>query len=118
MEKKMTKREMFTAMIEKYGMTGDDKTFIEHEIELLARKASKDRKPTAKQLENVKLKEEITVLLKETEKMTCSEIAKALQPSHEEDISVNKVSALMKQLIDDGDAVKTMEKRKAYFSIA
>lgn len=118
MEKKMTKKEMFAALIAKYDMTEEEKTFLNHEIELLARKAGKDRKPTANQLANAGIKEEIVSILTGAERMTCTEIAKALQPSHAEDISVNKVSALMKQLIEAGKVVKTVEKRKSYFSVA
>ena len=118
MEKKMTKKEMFAALIAKYDMTEEEKTFLNHEIELLARKAGKDRKPTANQLANAGIKEEIVSILTGAERMTCTEIAKALQPSHTEDISVNKVSALMKQLIEAGKVVKTVEKRKSYFSVA
>lgn len=118
MEKKMTKKEMFAALIAKYDMTEEEKTFLNHEIELLARKAGKDRKPTANQLANAGIKEEIVSILTGAERMTCTEIAKALQPSHAEDISVNKVSALMKQLIEAEKVVKTVEKRKSYFSVA
>lgn len=118
MEKKMTKKEMFATLIAKYDMTEEEKTFLNHEIELLARKAGKDRKPTANQLANAGIKEEIVSILTGAERMTCTEIAKALQPSHAEDISVNKVSALMKQLIEAEKVVKTVEKRKSYFSVA
>jgi len=118
MEKKMTKKEMFAAIIAKYDLTTDEVEFLNHEIELLERKAGKDRKPTANQLVNAGIKEEIVSILTGAERMTCTEIAKALQPSHTEDISVNKVSALMKQLIEAGKVVKTVEKRKSYFSVA
>lgn len=114
----MTKKEMFATLIAKYDMTEEEKTFLNHEIELLARKAGKDRKPTANQLANAGIKEEIVSILTGAERMTCTEIAKALQPSHAEDISVNKVSALMKQLIEAEKVVKTVEKRKSYFSVA
>ena len=114
----MTKKEMFAAIIAKYDLTTDEVEFLNHEIELLERKAGKDRKPTANQLVNAGIKEEIVSILTGAERMTCTEIAKALQPSHTEDISVNKVSALMKQLIEAGKVVKTVEKRKSYFSVA
>lgn len=118
MEKKLTKREMFTALMEKYDMNEEEVKFLTHEIELLAKKAGKDRKPTANQLANAGIKEEIVSILTGAEKMTCTEIAKALQPTHTEDISVNKVSALMKQLVEAEKVVKTVEKRKSYFSVA
>lgn len=118
MEKKLTKREMFAAIIANHNLTEEEVNFLKHEIELLEKKAGKDRKPTANQLANAGIKEEIVSILTGTEKMTCTEIAKALQPNHTEDISVNKVSALMKQLVESGKVVKTVEKRKSYFSVA
>lgn len=118
MEKKLTKREMFAALMEKYDMNEEEVKFLTHEIELLAKKAGKDRKPTANQLANAGIKEEIVSILTGAEKMTCTEIAKALQPNYTEDISVNKVSALMKQLVEAEKVVKTIEKRKSYFSVA
>lgn len=116
-KKKLIKREMFAAIIANYNLTEEEKAFLNHEIELLAKKAGKDRKPTANQLANVKIKEEIVSILAGVERMTCTEIAKALQPNHTEDISVNKVSALMTQLIEAKQVIKTIEKRKSYFSV-
>lgn len=118
MEKKMTKREMFAAIIANHNLSTEEVDFLKHEIELLEKKAGKDRKPTANQLANAGIKEEIVSILTGAEKMTCTEIAKALQPNHTEDISVNKVSALMKQLVEAKQVVKTIEKRKSYFSVA
>lgn len=118
MEKKTTKRELFTEMLAAYNLKPQHEELIKHEIELLEKKAAKDRKPTATQLANVGIKEDIVAVLANAEKMTCTEIAKALQPSYTEPMTVNKVSAMMKQLIESGKVVKTTEKRKAYFSVA
>lgn len=117
-KKKLTKKEMFAAIIANHNLTEEEKAFLNHEIALLEKKADKDRKPTANQLANVKIKEEIVSILAGVERMTCTEIAKALQPSHKEDISVNKVSALMTQLIESKEVIKMVEKRKSYFSLA
>lgn len=116
-KKKLTKKEMFAAIIANHNLTEEEKAFLNHEIALLEKKAGKDRKPTANQLANVKIKEEIVYILSGVERMTCTEIAKALQPNYKEDISVNKVSALMTQLIESKKVVKTVEKRKSYFSV-
>lgn len=112
----MTKKEMFAQIISAYNLAEEEKAFLEHEIELLNRKASKDRKPTAKQQENAVIKIDILNILEDGSK-TCTEIAKVLTPKYEE-ISTNKVSALLKQMVDVGTVVRTMEKRKAYFSLA
>lgn len=114
--KKMTKREMFAALMAKYDMNEEEKAFLTHEIELLTKKAGKDRKPTANQLANQALKAEMLELMEDNRVYTCTELSKELQKNHTENISVNKTSALLTQLISDGLVVKTVEKRKSYFS--
>lgn len=114
--KKMTKKEMFAALMEKYDMNEEEKAFLTHEIELLTRKASKDRKPTANQLANQSLKAEMLALMEDNRLYTCTELSKELQKTHVEDISVNKTSALLTQLVTEGSVEKTVEKRKSYFS--
>ena len=117
MTKKMTKREMYVAMMNKYAFTAEEIAFIQHEIELLDKKKSGERKLTATQEANIGLKATIIDVLTEAEKaMKVSEIIKA----HEDlaELSNQKVSALMTQLKDEGKVVKTTEKRKSYFSIA
>lgn len=116
MEKKMTKKEMFAALMAKYDMNEEEKAFLNHEIELLTKKAGKDRKPTANQLANQALKAEMLELMENNRVYTCTELSKELQKNHTEDISVNKTSALLTQLISDGLVAKTVEKRKSYFS--
>ena len=56
--KKMTKRDYFTALLEIEEVKSNDAMveFIEHELELLAKKNSSERKPTAVQKENADLK--------------------------------------------------------------
>ena len=118
MEKKMTKRERFTAMLDKYVLDTEDRELIQHEIDLLTAKASKDRKPTAKQLANLDFMEEIVSVLSTDVGMTCTEVVKAVQPQHEETITVNKVSAMMSKLVEAKRVIKTVEKRKSYFLLA
>lgn len=115
MEKKITKKEMFAQIIANYALTAEEKAFMEHEIELLNRKGSKDRKPTAKQLANEEMKSAIFNLMNPNQLYTCTELSKVLQPNYEENISTNKISALLRQMIENGTVVKTTEKRKSYF---
>ena len=114
MTKKITKREMFTMMMEKYNFTEEERAFIEHEIELLDKKKSGERKPTATQIANEGLKEIIMEVLNSTEEMlTVTDIIK----SHADlaELSNQKVSSLMTQLKDAGKVEKVVEKRKSYF---
>lgn len=60
MTKKMTKKEMFAQLMENYPLTDEEKAFCAHEIELLERKRSGERKPTATQVANKGIK--VTIL--------------------------------------------------------
>ena len=112
---KMTKKEMFE-MIK--GVCANDTRIVEfcdHEIELLTRKASKSTM-TKTQKENEGIMEIIVNALKNLDKAvtitelqgTCVELA---------DYSNQKISALLKKLVDSNQVVKTVDKKKSYFSI-
>ena len=74
----------------------------------LAKRNSKERKPTKAQRENEGIKTDILGILTEEGKQ-CKDIAEALG------ISGQKCSALLKQLVDAGLAEKYSEKRVTYF---
>lgn len=79
------------------------------------RNSAKSDKPTKKQTENASVKAEIVSAMAELGKpSTISQIVKALG---KEDITNQRVSALVRQLIADGVVVRTEEKRVAYFSL-
>ena len=113
--KKMTKKQMFTNLLAKYGFTQDEKDFINHEIELLDKKnvnKSGEKKLTAKQKENETYKVEILGIISE-EAHTVGEILK--KGNFPEDMTNQRVSALLKQMLTDGKVVRTEKDRKAYF---
>lgn len=123
MEKKITKKEMFAQIIAMaQGMevsvsTDEIVAFAEHEIELLNKKAgSKSKKETANDAENARLMEVIVETLVDSEKaMTVSELMAVNAELGE--LSNQKVSALMKKLVDGGRVQKSTDKRKSVFSI-
>lgn len=123
MEKKITKKEMFAQVIamaqgEEVSVSADEiVAFAEHEIELLNKKAgSKSKKETANDAENARLMEVITGVLLNAEKpLTVSEIMAESEELSE--LSNQKVSALMKKLVDGGRVQKSTDKRKSVFSI-
>lgn len=116
-EKRITKREMFEQIKANYALTDNEIKFIDHEIELLTKKNSKDRKPTAQQIANENLKANIVAYLTEKAKpQTITEIIKGADECA--DISNQRISALCRQLIDENKIVRTEIKRKAYFGIA
>ena len=114
MEKKITKKEMFAILKER--VADDEKLvkFIDHEIELLERKnSSKSSKPTATQLANAVHKEKILEFLATNGKATVTQIMKAIGLE-----SNQKTSALVRQLKETGEVIRTEEKGVAYFGKA
>lgn len=114
MANKMTKRDYFNRILA-YAHA-EDKEFIEHELELLAKKNSGEKKPTATQKENELTKEVILGVLADGSAKTIGEICKADETLKE--MSSQKVSALVRQLVLDNKVVRNEIKRKAYFSLA
>ena len=117
--KKMTKKETINSLID--VLMGNKEVedvqifidFLIHERELLERKSSNSGQ-TKTQKENEILKEKIVETLKELNKFsTITEI----QESNAElaDLSNQKISALLKQLVDTNVIEKVIEKKKAYF---
>lgn len=113
--KKMTKREMFVALLAKYDFDEAEKAFLEHEVELLEKKNSSEKKPTANQIANDGIKEAIAETLADGKMMTITEMQKASAELGE--LSNQKISALIRQMILDGLVEKVEDKRKAYFKM-
>lgn len=113
---KMTKREMF-AQILSHLTDETEIAFVEHEIELLVKKAgAKSGKATATQVANEAIKADILVFMEGAGALTIAEITAGVEALA--GASNQKVSALMKQLVDAGMVVKSFEKRKAFFTKA
>ena len=114
---KMTKRELFE-MIK--GVCANDTRiveFCEHEIELLNRKSSKSTQ-TKTQIENENIKGAIVNALTEIAKpVTITEMQEL--NTEMANYSNQKLSALLKQLVEnDKKVVKTVDKKKSYFTVA
>ena len=114
--KKMTKRDYFNAILSKYDLTADEKAFVEHELELLEKKNSSEKKPTAQQVANDNIKFAIAQGMTPNRLYTVTEIQKEISVCAE--LSNQRVSALLRQMKDDGIVIRTEDKRKAYFSLA
>ena len=119
--KKMTKKEMFAeviAVVERVEVENKAEmlNFLAHEVELLNKKSSKSGQ-TKTQKENVLLMEQLVVALSEMEEpVTISEF-QAKSTSEVATLSNQKLSALLKKLVEENKVVKTVEKKKSYFSI-
>lgn len=112
MTKKMTKKEMFSAMLTKYSFNEEEKAFIEHELELLAKKNSAERGQTKTQKENAVLQQKILETLEPNMLYTVSDICKLMGIE-----SNQKMTHLLTPLADEGKLVRTVEKRRAYYSL-
>ena len=115
---KITKRDRFNALLNIPAVQADQGLvdFINHELELLAKKNSADKKPTAQQTANEAIKSAIVEAMEPNHLFTVTEIQKSVAECAE--LSNQRVSALLRQLKDDGVVVRTEDKRKAYFSLA
>lgn len=108
----MTKREFYVAVANKAVVTDEMVELATKYIEQLDTRNA-NRKPSKAQVENEGFKADILGVLG-SEGMTVTEVMKALDNG----LSNQKVSALMKQLVDSHQVVKTIDKRKSYFSLA
>ena len=112
--KKMTKREMFEMIKANHNLSADEIAFIDHELELLAKKNSAEKKPTAVQVANEGIKADILEGMEVGKKYTITDLMKEIPACAE--LSNQRVSALVRQLVTEGSVERTEEKRKAYFS--
>lgn len=115
-EKKMTKREYINRILS-YAHD-EDKPYLEHELELLDKKNSAERKPTPKQVENAGFKADILAFCEPDTLYNAGDIAKGVPSIAAAGLSVQRVSAMLTQLVNDGSLVKTEDKRKSFYSLA
>lgn len=108
----MTKKEMFTEIANLLSAREDIVEFCNHEIDLLSRKRT-STKPTKTQRENAVIKEQIVSALTD-EPMTIGEINAAMGTEY----SPQKLSALLRQLVLEGIAVKDTVGKVPYFALA
>ncbi|MBQ0017115.1 MAG: hypothetical protein KBT30_00605 [Clostridiales bacterium] len=109
---KITKKEMYAKLRAKVENDADLCAFIDHEVELLTKKNSAKKKPTKNQVENVGIKETILNALTETPTSITDLMANCVELDN---LSNQRVSALMTQLVDENKVVRIVEKRKALF---
>ena len=116
-DKKMTKRDYFNELLN-ISEVKENKSmveFINHELELLEKKnASKSSTETKTQKENAGIKENLLNEMEQGKRYTISDMLKELPCCKE--LTNQKVSALVRQLITEDKVVRVEEKRKAYFS--
>ena len=114
---KVTKLQVVERMLatESIVANADFKAYLENEKALLEKKRD-NKKATKTQTENVGIKALILEVLAEKSGVTITEIQSAREELKA--LSNQKISALVKQLKDNGEVVKTVEKGKSLFSLA
>lgn len=115
MANKKTKREHYNEL--RVLANGNDELieFIDHEIELLNKKNSAERKPTINQLDNVKIKKIIKENIS-TNRYTITEMIKTILKDTEwAEITCSRLTAICTQMVEEGDLVREVDKRKAYY---
>jgi alpha-amylase/alpha-mannosidase (GH57 family) len=111
--KKMTKKDYFEQIKRNYALTEDEVKFIDHEIELLEKKNAADKKPTAQQVANKSTQDAIYEGMESGKLYTITDLIKTIPECA--DMTNQRVSALVRQMVLDGKVERTEDKRKAYF---
>ena len=119
-EKKVTVRSQFEdvkAVLLSVGRE-DLAEFIDGRIAQTIKKNSTERKPTAKQVENEGFKSDILAWMDADTLYAAGDVLKGVPSIVASGMSINRVSALMTQLAESGAVVKTIDKRKNFYSLA
>ena len=120
-EKKITKREVVEKMLADNNIKSNEVyvAYLKNELELLKKK-SENKKATKNQTENVEIKEVIIKVLERMGKGRAGEIQLAVQATDKEKYATltnQRTSAILKQMIDEGTVVKTVDKKVSTFSL-
>ena len=117
MANKITKREVIKMMMNEEVVKANSTyvAYLENELALLDKKAQ-NKKATKTQEQNKSIKATILKVLATIGSGTVTDI----QNGNEElsTLSNQKVSALVRQLVESGEVVKTTDKKKSIFSLA
>jgi hypothetical protein len=114
--KKLTKREKFEMVLAVPAIAENEvlREFIQHEMDLLVKKNSGEKKPTATQVVNEGIKSAILEFVNENEKLfTITDFIKQVPECA--DMSNQRVNALVRQLLKAELVDRTEIKGRAYF---
>lgn len=113
MANKITKAQMFEMIkaLDEVKANPDMVAFIDHEMELLSKKAT-NKKATKTQEINATIKDEILATLTDVP-LRVTEIIN-VNPNFA-DMTPQKMSALVNQLVDSGEVTKVVDKRVSRF---
>lgn len=114
--KKLTQKELYAQIIANYDLTDVEKAFLKSRIEAIEKKsASKSSKTSAKKTENESIKDSILSAMEVGELYTITDMLKNFECCA--NLTNQRVSALVRQLKEEGLVERTENKGKAYFSL-
>ena len=113
--KKMTKREYFNALLSLNEVKANSELvdFINHELELLAKKNASEKKLTPAQKENLTIQEAILNYMEADVLYTITDLLKNVPECA--GLSNQRVSAIVRIMREEKKVERIEEKRKAYF---
>ena len=117
---KITKKDNYNALLAIPAVAENEAlvAFINHELELLAKKAeNRSTKPTVRQAENAEIKAEIVNAMTVDKWYRCAEI-KALIPELAKGEGTQRVARLCNDLEKEGLLTKMVDKKVVYFALA
>ena len=117
--KKLTKKDRFNQLLEIPAVQADTEmvAFIEHEIELLSRKSTSEKKPTQRQVQGEGMKQAIINFMEPNVLYSGSDLLRQIEELDGE--SNQRVASLMKQLMEkEGMVERITEKGKVYWKLA
>jgi hypothetical protein len=120
MANKVTKKDNFNALLALSEVQSNQTLvdFINHEIELLDRKAeNRSTKPTVRQAENAEIKSEIVTSMEKGKMYRCAEI-KSMIDALAQGEGTQRTARLCNDLVSEGQLVKTIDKKVVYFALA
>lgn len=121
-EKKITKKMVVEMMLADEKIVANEvfKAYLENELELLKKK-SENKKATKNQEANVAIKADILEVMANMAPSTATEIMNAVKSIDTEKyvtLTNQRVSALLRQLIEDNKVVKSVDKKVSKFALA
>lgn len=120
-EKKITKKMVVEMMLADEKIVANEvfKAYLENELALLKKK-SENKKATKNQEANVAIKTDILEVMAHMAPSTATEIMNAVKSVDTEKYATltnQRVSALLRQLIEDNKVVKSVDKKVSKFAL-
>ena len=113
---KMTNKAALQFVLDTYDVPAEVAEKLKSMVAQLEKKSGAERKPTARQVENTKVKEKIASQMEPNVLYTVGEMLKKFDTT--EDMTSQRLTALLCQMEEDGLVEKTKDKGKSLFSLA